>query len=271
MSDIETISFNGKNLCDVGPQLNIWRAAVDNDGIRYCLRFDELLEHPLGNWLKRGYDKAQLVAKNIQKRDDSVIIEQELIVAGIQDKAIKCVQTIKPLVNGSIEAHFQVEVPEEFIDLPRIGIKMKLPKNFTNVEYYGLGPMENYIDRCSAATIGRYQATVQEMYTPYILPQSNGNRTQVEYAIIAPEKEIGLKISMIGKMEFSVSQFSEEQLFKADHTCDLQPEENILFYCDSKQRGVGTKSCGPDTLKEYQVAPGKYEFTLRFSGEMINK
>ena len=235
------------------------------------MRFYELLEHPLGNWIKRGYNKAQVVTKNIQNNNDSIIVEQELIVAGIQDKTIKCIQTIKPLVDGSIEAHFQIEVPEEFVDLPRIGIKMKLPQNFTNVEYYGLGPMENYIDRCEASIIGRYQATVQEMYTPYILPQSNGNRTQVEYAVIAPENEVGLKISMPGKMEFSVSQFSEEQLFAADHTCDLQPEENILFYCDVKQRGVGTKSCGPDTLKEYQIAPGKYEFILRFSADKIKK
>lgn len=264
---IEKILYNNKELCSVGPQLNIWRAALDNDGIRYFLRFYELLEHPLGNWLKKGYNKAEILTKNIQIGENEVVLEQNLTVAGITDTAIKCTQTIKPVANGSIETHFIVDVPPQFSDLPRIGIKLKLPKNFTNVEYFGMGPMENYIDRCAAATPGLYQSTVKDMYTPYILPQSNGNRTQTEYVSISPDNGVGLKVSMPGKMEFSVSQFSEEQLFKADHTCDLKAEENIIMYCDSKQRGVGTKSCGPDTMEQYQLKPGKYEFILRFSAD----
>ena len=28
------------------------------------------------------------------------------------------------------------------------------------------------------------------------------------------------------------------------------------------QRGLGTASCGPDTLPQYQIPPGKYNFTF---------
>ena len=33
------------------------------------------------------------------------------------------------------------------------------------------------------------------------------------------------------------------------------------MHLDLAHRGLGTLSCGPDTLPEYQVGPGRYRFT----------
>jgi len=32
---------------------------------------------------------------------------------------------------------------------------------------------------------------------------------------------------------------------------------------DYKQRGLGTASCGPDTLEKYRIKPGTYRFRFR--------
>ena len=33
------------------------------------------------------------------------------------------------------------------------------------------------------------------------------------------------------------------------------------MHVDIAHRGLGTLSCGPDTLPEYRVGPGRYRFT----------
>jgi hypothetical protein len=99
------------------------------------------------------------------------------------------------------------------------------------------------------------------MYVPYIVPQENGNRTEVKWASFVAPDGSGLLVTAPEKMEFSVSRFSAEQLFKARHTNELEPEGRIFLYLDYQQRGLGTASCGPDTLDKYKIRPGKYSFS----------
>ena len=46
----------------------------------------------------------------------------------------------------------------------------------------------------------------------------------------------------------------------ARHTCDLEMRPEIYLCVDYMQRGLGTASCGPDTLEKYLIKPGQYEF-----------
>ena len=44
--------------------------------------------------------------------------------------------------------------------LPRLGLSMILDKSLEQVKWYGRGPAENYIDRCTGSFIGVYESTV---------------------------------------------------------------------------------------------------------------
>ena len=66
-------------------------------------------------------------------------------------------------------------------------------------------------------------------------------------------------------MEFSALRYSEDQLTEARHTVDLKDNGKIYVHLDLRQRGLGTASCGPDTLEEYRIQPGRRTFTLQFS------
>ena len=59
-------------------------------------------------------------------------------------------------------------------------------------------------------------------------------------------------------MEASASHFTAQDLYQAKHTTDLTPRTEVHVNLDYGQRGLGTASCGPDTLPHYRVQPGRY-------------
>jgi len=63
--------------------------------------------------------------------------------------------------------------------------------------------------------------------------------------------------------EFSASHYTAEDLFRARHTCDLQARPEVILNLDCIQRGLGTGSCGPDTLPRYRIRAGLHRFAYR--------
>ena len=61
-----------------------------------------------------------------------------------------------------------------FPQMPRFGLRLFLPKELEQVSYCGLGPMENYLDKCRAARYGYFRDTVSGLHEDYIKPQENG-------------------------------------------------------------------------------------------------
>jgi hypothetical protein len=103
------------------------------------------------------------------------------------------------------------------------------------------------------------------MYVPYIMPQENGNRTDVEFVGFRNSDGNGLLIAAPGGMQFSALPYSVLDLWESKHTCDLTEGESIYLNIDLFQRGLGTGSCGPITRPEYRVNPGRYKFSLLFA------
>jgi len=152
------------------------------------------------------------------------------------------------------------DVDQELVDLPRLGVELTLPLALRRVEWFGRGPHENYRDRDAGCTVGRYSADVDELHVPYIMPQECGNHSAVRWATLRGADGHGLRITAPEHMEFSASRLSGNDLFKALHTNELRPRELILVHLDYWQRGVGTATCGPDTLPQYRVGGGIHHF-----------
>ena len=52
-------------------------------------------------------------------------------------------------------------------------------------------------------------------------------------------------------------------MFAARTLTDLRPHKELTAHLDVAHRGLGTASCGPDTLPQYRVQPGAYRFAYR--------
>ena len=170
--------------------------------------------------------------------------------------------SIIPETDGSFRFENEIEYAQSLTELPRIGIVFELPHSFTDVEYWGRGPQENYRDRCAGYPVGRYRTTVDAMEETYIMPQESGNRTDVRELIVS-DGEHRLAIVPESVMEFSISRYSARAKQAAMHRHELKESGRIYLNLDLLQRGVGTESCGPDTLPKYRIPGGVYRFTFR--------
>ena len=153
--------------------------------------------------------------------------------------------------------------------LRRIGLDMKFPAGFEHVAYYGRGPLENYIDRCDAAYMGYYETTIDNLYQPYIHPQSNGNRMDARLIELRnPDTNQCIRIKSEGGTNFSLSHFDQSKFLKAVvHNWELKRQDEVFATLDYMQRGLGNGSCGPGTLSEYYCpSSGSYKQDLSFIG-----
>ena len=145
---------------------------------------------------------------------------------------------------------------------------MVMPADYENVEYYGRGPQENYMDRKESAFIGRYSSTVRDMEDEhYVRAQSMGNREDVRWLTLTDKDGKGVKVTSKDKLNFSVLHFTDDALWQAAHDYRLdeirRPE--IYLSLDAIQQGLGNASCGPRPLQEYMIpvnSPVSYSFRI---------
>ena len=74
------------------------------------------------------------------------------------------------------------------LEVPRIGVRFRLPAQMNNVQYFGRGPEENYIDRNHGTLVGIYKTTADKMYFNYVRPQENGHHTDTRWIALSPDK-----------------------------------------------------------------------------------
>jgi beta-galactosidase len=235
--------------------LSVWRCATDNDGIRL---WDEGLHRVLGRWRAIGLEnfKNKIISKTCDKHGITIVAE------GKGGKATEAIcHTMKvEFRDNTLLLRNEFIVPEEYDDLPRLGLKMTLPKGFEKLSWFGRGPHENYNDRKVGASVGCFASTVTEQYVPYIMPQEHGHHTDTRWCSVWDEKT-GIVVSSNVLFGFNATHYSAEQLFKARHTIDLTPSQETFLYLDLRHRGLGTASCGPDALPQYRIKAGKYSWT----------
>jgi beta-galactosidase len=251
------IEFGGISM--EGPRLDVWRAPIDNDR-----GFAGDPVEP--TWRRIGLDR-------IQHRVDQVrITEHELVVV---TRVAPAATTLALLTDYRWSAtasgvRLVVSVTPEgewSTVLPRLGLRMTMPSSFGRVEWFGLGPGEAYADTRRAALVGRYSATVDELQTPYVFPQENGNRAHVRWATLTNSAGVGLRITGRPVFDLTVRRWTTEDLDAARHTSELRPRDHIWVNLDLAQNGIGSASCGPGVLPQYRLEPAPVTFEIGFSKE----
>ena len=245
-----------------GPRLQVWRGAIDNDGIKGWTGQEQ---KPLGRWLAAGLDTLELRCHSIKARrwrDGNVNIHSEHVGScRSEDRAIVHRASYTIDADGTMLVENFFVINKRLPDLPRLGVEMVLPAGFEELEYYGRGPFENYVDRKRSAMLDRYRSTVREQYVPYIVPQEHGNHTDVRWLTLSNARGNAVRVEARGPLEFSASHLTAHDLFAATHTPELRPRPEVFLNLDLQQRGLGTASCGPDTLERYTIPPGRYQWS----------
>ena len=167
---------------------------------------------------------------------------------------------------GNVDLHVAFAPEGELPPLPCMGITLTLPASYNRLQYYGMGPSDNYPDRQEAASIGLWKSTVEQQYVHYPRPQMSGNHEMVTMLQLTDSKGKGWTITNGSDAPFSFSAlpYSTQQLSTVKHDCDLEVEPYTYLHINTVTMGLGNSSCGPGVLMRYSVKQQPYSLHLQF-------
>ncbi len=239
--------------------LQIWRPFIDNDGVA---------EGTLGIpgqrtiWTRWGFPSVERTIKEQRsKRDGSIEIVEHLRPSASEAWIVHRASAVAD-AEGGIHYSHQVEVPDDYDDLPRLGVSIPIATTFQTLRWFGRGPRESYVDRRTSELVGIYEQRVADQFVPYMRPQDSGHHVDTRWFEVRNDEGNGSRFEADPgtTLSFGVLPYSDAAIEAAAIPQDLRFDTHVWVHIDHVRRGVGTGSCGPDTLAEYRIGSGTYEW-----------
>jgi beta-galactosidase len=113
--------------------------------------------------------------------------------------------------------------------------------------------------------VDRFRAPVDDLQTPYPVPQENGNHVDTRWLRLFGAGVPRLRVTGDPTFAFTVRRWTTEDLDRVVHPQDLRPCGWVWLNVDHAQQGLGSASCGPALPDRYHVPVKPYEFTVTLS------
>ena len=270
---LTSFNYKGKELIKKGPEPDFWRPPTDND---YGYNMDKLL----GVWKKAGERTVVTKANISQPELGKVLVTFNYDIPDEAGKKIGGYATTFTIYGSAdvvVKNQFS-KLSDKIPEIPRMGMQMQLPEEFTNLKWFGRGPHENYVDRKTSADVGLYESTVADQYTPYIRPQENGYKTDTRWLTLTDDNGTGILVSGDPLICFAalnnihddfespgkLSQYRKDAKSANTHTIDVKPRDLVNLNIDLGQMGVGgDNSWGALIHPQYRLLDKKYEYSFR--------
>jgi beta-galactosidase len=253
--DVVTGRLRGLGDLDVdGPLLDLWRAPTDNDLRTWGGPIAEA-------WRNAGLDRLDHRVVGVRPHDGGLQVTTRTAPAGA-DFAMRTVFRWSADA-GQLWLSLTTEPVGAWpCPLARIGVRLALPREIEVVDWFGLGPGEAYRDTTSAVRVGRFTARVDDLQTPYVFPQENGNRREVRQARLTDGRGGGLLITGSPWLDLTVRRWTSEDLDAARHTSDLHPRDRVYVNLDAAHQGIGSGACGPRAQPQYELIARPVTLTI---------
>ncbi len=258
---LESLRFEGKELLVRSPMPNYWRAPTDND-------FGNGMPERCAVW-QEASSQRELLSFRFKKNSPSVVT----ITVKYWLPAVASTHRVTYTVLGNgdivVENHF-LPGKEELPEMLRLGMRLQIPGEYEQLQFYGRGPHENYWDRKTSAYVGIYYSTVSDQFVPYISPQENGYKTDVRWVAFFNKQGEGLLFVGDPLICFSALHYTIEDLTQPQrgtfHPTDLIRRPFAELNIDYKQTGVGgDNSWGARPLPQYTLFPREYHYRFRIT------
>lgn len=159
----------------------------------------------------------------------------------------------------------------------RFGLKIGLA-GVNNVRWFGRGPGESYCDKKLSQRMGNWSGTVDQLFVDYEYPQDGGNRTDVRWVefqgtppevgpdcVIDTTRLLRARFGDLDGASFQALHYTAEDLDAAKHPYELWPHkrDDTIIHLDWVHHGLGSGSCGPATLPQYELRTDKeFDFEI---------
>lgn len=239
---------------------NFWRAPTDND---------------FGAHIHRKYvawKNPEIRLKSLKQRTENkqVIVETAYEMPGVSAK-LNLTYVINNEGAIKVTQKMTTDKKAKVSNMFRFGMQMQMPRSFETIEYYGRGPIENYIDRNHCTDLGIYRQSVTEQFYSYIRPQENGTRTDIRWWRMINKAGNGIEVVAASPFSASALHYTIESLDEGwskqqGHSPEVEEADLTNLCIDKIQAGLGcVNSWGSIALPEYQVPYQDYEFTFILS------
>jgi len=271
--ELTALDYGNGNIIKQGMKPNFWRATSDND-----FGFNMPKHFAIWKNATENQTKVSMSFKDGSKVVDLNVVEEKSALQN-SDAYLQVVYQL-PENAGKIQLDYKIDasgqitvtntlkdIKKDLPNLPRFGNNFILKNEFSNVNWYGRGPQENYQDRNTAAFVGNYESSVEDLYFPYIRPQENGYKTDVRWLTLTNESGTGIKVLGPKLFSFSVhhqynSDFDAGEKKQQRHTTDITKRDFVNVNVDHKQMGVGgDTSWWARPLEKYQIKPTEMAYS----------
>jgi len=179
--------------------------------------------------------------------------------------------TLDYTINGQGQIQVQAEYQPQKASIPlmpKFGMRVQLQDRFDHIAWYGRGPVENYPDRKSGASVGLYESDLAHFVTDYVAPQDNANRCDVRWFSLADPNGALICVTGFQGLCFRAWPYTETDLEKAKHPFELPTRDLINLNIDLNIHGVGgNDSWGARILNKYTIdgnKPHRHGFILEY-------
>ena len=260
-----SLARGGTEVLAGGPRLTLWRPPTLPDDRPYA-------GAPAPRWRAAGLDDLTRTVQSVNVAETDagpVRIVAESTVEGRDTTRAEV--TYEYLVLGSGDVVTTVEMkPTPALEaavttLPRIGVKMDVPRAMDHVRWYGRGPGGSFPDRTGGQLPGVYEGGVADQFEPVVPPQANGLKTDTRWAALTrggSAATAGLALLAVDStLTFGTNRFAN--LAEADHRAELRPAEVLTVTLDHRMKGVGTKFHPPPERGLVPPEPARFRVVLR--------
>ncbi len=255
-----------------GPRPFFWRAPLDND-------YGAGMPRKLDAWHKASY-------QNLKAEDMKIETGTETTISCLYTYAeANATWNVKYTIynDGKIKVDNHFDSSKSNLPLVfRVGMRMQMPNEFVNAEYYGRGPWDNYSDRKTSAFIDRYKSPIKDMVEKYVFAQENAHHVDASWLALSTKSGKGLLIASDDTFEFNVSNYLLETISNGDnwhndaavgtapekkHRNAYKPSDKVDLFIDYRMQGVGgNNSWGNLPEPPYRIVPSdtnvNYSFTI---------
>ncbi|MFV0606473.1 MAG: glycoside hydrolase family 2 TIM barrel-domain containing protein [Niabella sp.] len=213
--------------------------------------------------MKQWYDNKPIFV-NTQLKNNKIVSTYKMLADSVE---VKISYTV--FDDGNIKVDYTLHADKHLPNIPKIGMQMGINKAYSEVSWIGRGPMENYIDKNYGADIGYYTMNIHQFMENYVVPQENGNRTDVAFMNFIDKKTNAcFAFRADSLLSMSAWPYTQQNIEEAKHTYDLKDAGYITVNIDLVQMGVGgNDSWSPVAapLDKYQIKAGDYHYRFYIS------
>lgn len=265
-------SFDGVLISEQPIRPNFWRAPTDND-----------LGNGMQEWAvlwKRATEEARPVLSGppILSGNNVTFSQKFQLPGSIADLTVD--YTISTRGTLAVD-YFFTPLRDSLPNIPRLGMYLILPTDFTETTWYGRGPHETYWDRKLSGKIGIFEGPVMDQFHRYPRPQETGNKTDIRWMQVSSDSlSIRVYPSDNHLLSCSIWPFNNTELdyvpekeggasasglvpISSKHGADIKTGETVQWNIDHLQMGVGgDNSWGRPVHREYTIPAITYNYSF---------